>query len=103
MNKNTKSQKLKSIKVSPTGKYPCQWDDLIDSKNNLIATIYTLKEGKKDNLKSGITKGTDGIYDIVVNSKEITVEVVRDALADLEKVTDKRYVFDTSSSSSFRT
>ena len=103
MNKNTKSKKLKAIKVKPTGEYPCQWDDLIDSKNNVIATIYTLMEGKKDNLKSGITKGKDGICDIVVNSKEITVEVVRDALADLEKVTDKRYVFDTSSSSSFRT
>ncbi|MBI3377398.1 MAG: hypothetical protein HY035_03200 [Nitrospirae bacterium] len=90
MNKNTKSKRLKSIKVKPTGEYPCQWDDLIDSKNNVIATIYTLKEGKKDNLKSGITKGTDGIYDIVVNSKEITVEVVRNALVDLEKVTDKR-------------
>ena len=65
---------------------------MIDSKNNVIATIYTLKEGKKDNLKSGITKAKDGIYDIVVNSKEITVEVVKNALADLEKVTDKRYV-----------
>ena len=103
MNKNTKSKKLNAIKVKPTGEYPCQWDDLIDSKNNVIATIYTLREGKKDNLKSGITKGTDGIYDIVVNSKEITVKVVRNALADLEKVTDRQYIFYTSSFSSFRT
>jgi len=92
MNKNTKPKKLETIKLKPTGEYPCQWDDLIDSKNNAIATIYTLTEGKKDNLKPGITKGTDGIYDIVVNSKEITAEVVRNALADLEKVTDKRYM-----------
>jgi len=102
MNKNTNSKKLKAIKVKPTGVYPCQWDDLIDSKNNVIATIYTLREGKKDNLKSGITKGTDGIYDIVVNSKEITVEVVKNALTDLEKVTDKRYML-ASSTLSFRT
>jgi len=102
VNKNTKSKKLKTIKVKPTGEYPCQWDDLIDSKNNLIATIYTLKEGRKDNLKSGTTKGKDGIYDIVVNSKEITVEVVRNALSDLEKVTDKRYML-ASSTLSFRT
>lgn len=93
MNKNIKSKKLKAIKAKPTGEYPCQWDDLIDSKNNVIATIYTLKEGKKDRLKSGITKEKDGIYDIVVDSKEITVKVVRNALADLEKVTDKRYIF----------
>jgi hypothetical protein len=102
VNKNTKSKKSEDIKLKPTGEYPCQWDDLIDSKNNLIATIYTLKEGKKDNLKYGITKGTGGIYDIVVNSKEITVEVVRNALADLEKVTDKRYMLATSTLS-FRT
>ena len=89
MNKNIKKT---TIKITPTSVYPCQWDDLIDSKNNVIATIYTLKEGKKDNFKSGITKGKDGIYDIVVDSKEITVEVVRNALVDLEKVTDKRYM-----------
>mgnify|MGYP001611624832 FL=1 len=92
MNKNTNPKKLTPIKVKPTGEYPCQWDDLIDSKNNVIATIYALREGKNDNLKSGITKGTDGVYDIVVKSKEITVEVVINALADLEKVTDRRYL-----------
>jgi len=102
VNKNTKSKKSEAIKLKPTGEYPCQWDDLIDSKNNVIATIYTRRKGKKDNQKSGITKGTDGIYDIVVNSKEITAEVVRNALVDLEKVTDKRYML-TDTISSFRT
>lgn len=83
----------KIIKVKPTSEYPCQWDDLIDSRKKVIATIYTLKEGEKDNLKLGITKRKNGIYDIVVHAKEINNEVVREALKDLEKVTGKRYVF----------
>lgn len=82
-----------TIRVRPTCEYPCQWDDLIDSRRKVIATIYTYEEGEKDNLKPGITKGKDGIYDIVVHSNEINNEVVRNALKDLEKVTNKRYVF----------
>ncbi len=89
MNKKRK----KIIKVRPTCEYPCQWDDLIDSCKKVIATIYTLEEGEKDNLKPMITKGKDGIYDIVVYAKEINNEVARNALKDLEKVTGKRYVF----------
>ena len=88
----------KIIRVRPTCEYPCQWDDLIDSRKKVIATIYTLKEGEKDNLKTGMTKGKNGIYDIVVHSKEINNEVVRNTLKDLEKVTGKRYVFVGSSS-----
>ncbi len=91
-----KSKKI--IKVRPTCEYPCQWDDLIDSHGKIIATIYTAKEAEKENLKLGITKGKDGIYDIVVQSKEINNEVVRNALKDLEKVTGKRYGFVGSSS-----
>ena len=85
-------------RVKPTGEYPCQWDDLINSHNKVIATIYTIEEAEKDNLKPGITKGKDGIFDIVVYSKEINNEVVRNALQDLEKVTNKRYVFASSPS-----
>lgn len=81
------------MKVRQTCEYPCQWDDLINSHNKVIATIYTLEEGENDNLKPGITKGKDGIYDIVVHSNEINNEVARNALKDLEKVTNKRYVF----------
>src|SRR4030042_2906724 len=88
---NKKSKKI--IKVRPTSEYPCQWDDLIDSRKKVIATIYTLQEGKKDNLKPGIVKGEDGIYDVVVHAKDINNEVVRNALRDLEKVTGKRYRF----------
>lgn len=86
------------MRIKPTCEYPCQWDDLINSHKKVIATIYTLDEGKKDNLKPGITKGKDGIYDIVVHSNEINNEVVRNALQDLEKVTNKRYVFASSPS-----
>lgn len=82
-----------TIRVRSTCEYPCQWDDLIDSRKQIIATIYNLKEGERDNLKLGITKGKDGIYDIVVHSEEINNEVVRNALEDLGKVTGKRYVF----------
>lgn len=81
------------IRVKPTCEYPCQWDDLINSHKKVIATIYTLDEGKKDNLKPGITKGKDGIFDIVVYSKEINNEVMRNALKELEKVTGKKYIF----------
>jgi hypothetical protein len=87
------------IKIRPTYEYPCQWDDLIDSRKKVIATIYTIQEGKKDNLKPGIAKGKDGIYDIVVHAKDINNEVVRNALRDLEKVTGKRYRFVCSPSS----
>lgn len=86
-------ERRKIIKVRPTCEYPCQWDDLINSSKKVIATIYTLEEGETDNIKSGITKRKDGICDIVVHAKEINNEVVRNALRDLEKVTDKRYVF----------
>jgi len=89
----------KIIRVRPTCEYPCQWDDLINSHNKVIATIYTIEEAEKDHLKPGITKGKDGIFDIVVYSKEINNEVVRNALKDLEKVTNKRYVFEVSPSS----
>ena len=92
-------ERRKIIRLRPTCGYPCQWDDLINSSKKVIATIYTLEEGGKDNIRPGITKGKDGIYDIVVHAKEINNEVVRNALRDLEEVTDKRYVFSGSPSS----
>ena len=91
-------ERKKIIRVKPTCEYPCQWDDLIGPSGKVIATIYTLEEGERDNLNPGIVKGKDGIYDIVVHAKEINNEVVRNALQDLEKVTGKRYVFAGSSS-----
>ena len=88
----------KRIRVKPTCEYPSQWDDLINSNKKVIATIYTIEEAEKDNLKPGITKGKDGIYDIVVHSNEINNEVARNALKDLEKVTNKQYVFEAAGS-----
>lgn len=86
-------ERKKIIRVRPTCEYPCQWDDLIGSHKKVIATIYTLKEAEKDNLKPGVKKGKNGIYDMVVDAKEINNEVVRNALKDLEKFSGKRYVF----------
>ena len=85
------SKKEKIIKIRPTTEYPCQWDDLIGPKRKVIATIYTVEEGKKDNLKLGINKGKDGIYDIVVSAKEINNQMVRNALGNLGKVTGYQY------------
>lgn len=87
--------KEKIIRIKPTGQYPCQWDDLINKKNKTIATIYTENEAKGDGLKFGITKGKDGVYDIVTSAKEINNEVVRNALKDLSKKTKKKYQFIT--------
>jgi len=85
---------MKIVKVRSICEYPSPWDDLVDSRKNVIATLYTLEEGKRDNLKPGIRKGKDGIYNIVVHANEINHEIVRNALEDLEKVTGKRYVFE---------
>lgn len=89
--------KEKPIRIKPTGQYPCQWDDLIDEENNVIATIYTEKEAKKDGLKFGITEGKDGIYDIVISTKEINNEVVENELERLSRRTEKKYQFVTKS------
>jgi hypothetical protein len=83
----------KVTRVKPTCEYPCTWDDLIGPGKKVLATIYTDEEGEKDHLKLGITKGRDGIYDIVVHTKEINNEVARNALKDLGKVTGRQYVF----------
>ena len=48
------------LKVYPTCEYPAQWDDFIDQDKKVIATIYTLEEGMKDNRKEGITKAKMG-------------------------------------------
>ena len=40
----------KLMKLRITGYYPCLWDDLIDEDNKVYASIYTLKNVKKDRL-----------------------------------------------------
>jgi len=65
----------KIIRVRPTCEYPCQWDDLIGPDKKVVATLYTIQEVEKDNLKLGVKKGKDGVYDIVVHAKEINNDV----------------------------
>ena len=88
---------MKEKRIKPTGCYPCQWDDLIDSNKMVIATIYTEKEAKANGLKPGIRKAKDGIYNIVVCSNEINNEVVRNALKNLSKKTKQSYRFSAKS------
>lgn len=88
----------KVVKIRPACEYPSQWDDLIGPDGKVIATIYTFEEGAKDSRKLGIKKGKDGVYDIVVDAKEINNKVVRNALKKLEKITGSKYVFAGSSS-----
>ncbi len=84
----------KIIKLRTTGKYPCQYDDLIDENNLTRATFYTLEEIKKDlsSSKEGITKGTDGVYDIVLELEELTIKDVRKALEMLGKFCNFEFV-----------
>ena len=89
-----KSRGMRVIRVRPTGEYPCAWDDLIGPGRKTLATIYALEEGKKSGLRPGITKGKDGVYDIVLLTSEINNEVVRDGLKGLEKITGKRYILE---------
>ena len=87
-----KAQGRKAVKVRTTGEYPCQWDDLIGADGETLATVYTVQEANQDGLRVGITRGRDGVYDIVVPVKEITHKVLSKVLMDLEKMTDTRYV-----------
>lgn len=84
---------MKSINVYSTSQFPSQWDDLITKEKRLIATLYTKKEAKKDNISFGVKKAKDGIYDIVVDATEINNEIVKNALKDLTKKTNKKYRF----------
>ena len=84
---------MKINKIHSDVQYPCQYDDLFDEKGKLIATIYTEKDAKEDGLRQGVSKGRDGIYNIVTSAKEINNEVVRNGLEELSRKTGKRYEF----------
>lgn len=86
---------MKSIKIYPTSEYPSEWDDLIDLRKRVIATIYGREYGIKEKCKIGITRAKDGIYDIVVQVKEINNKVVQDALGKLSEITKKKYKFES--------
>ena len=59
------------------------------------ATVYTLMSAKKDppnsNPKPGITKGKDGIWDVIIDVPELKKTVVRKSLVELSKMTGIRY------------
>lgn len=85
----------KIIELETSGEYPCSWDDLINLKGNTYATIYALEEARRDPedslYRTGITKGDDGIWDIIVDVPELTIDAVRHSLKDLSKKTGIEY------------
>jgi hypothetical protein len=92
MGSGTRSSGVAVVRVKPTSEYPCQWDDLVGAGGGTLATIYTFNEVRKEGLKPGITRGSDGVYDIVMSLEEIDHVVVRKALKELGKITSVRYI-----------
>lgn len=79
------------IYVKPVGLFPCQWEDFVNDSKRTVVTIYTRENAKNDGPELGITKGDDGIYDIVVDFPEITEKIARDCLEELSKITGIEY------------
>ena len=89
--------------LKSTSEYPCQWDDLIDEKDNTVATIYTLEEAviaakecselkqSFPEVKPGITKDNSGMYDIIVDAKSLTADAVENAVKGLSKLAGIEY------------
>ena len=85
---------------SQTSSGPILYEDVVDSKGNLIFTIYTLKNYLEDHEvvefdESGFTikLGSDNFYDIIVNEPKLSIELVKAALPSLTSVTGTEYVF----------
>lgn len=79
-----------------TGFYPCPWDDLIDEKSKVYATVYTLNNVRKDSWigirKAGIIfNKKDKIFDIVVDVPKLTEKIVLQELEKLSKITSVQY------------
>ena len=89
--------KNKIIHLKTLIKYLCQWDDLLDKYMKVHATVYTLRNAKKDPPisvpKLGITKGEDDVWDIIIDVPELTKDIVRNSLKELTKITGTKYVF----------
>ena len=90
--------------LSQTTRYPAEWDDLVDETGKVHATIYTLEhlrstdDDTDDGLLAKLKNApgflrVDGIYEIVVDSPEITRGVVRQALDQLSKTETGKYGF----------
>ena len=76
-----------------TNEYPCLWDDLLKKDQSTYATVYTLEEKRKDDLNSvpGINKGQDGVWDIVLDIKQLTLDNVANSLKNLSQITGIEY------------
>lgn len=84
------------IELETTNEYPCPLDDLVKpGKCTAYATVYALKEARRnpeDGLyRSGITQGDDGIWDVIIDVPELTIDAVRSSLNDLSKRTGIEY------------
>ncbi len=82
------------IKVGVSSTYPCGWDELRTDEGP-VATIYSKKAvdtfGLK--LKIGFTlNSTDRSFDIVVEDHPITLNSLREAIAQLSEWTGKNYI-----------
>ena len=81
----------RKMNLKTTSKYPCEWDDLIDEQRETYATIYTLKNARKDGRIARITKSKDGIFDIVIDAPKLTKDSIQTALKELSKITGIEY------------
>jgi len=80
------------VLLKSTGRYPCQWDDLVGPDGRVAVTIYTLREKLIDGpAVPGVSLCEDGIFDIVVDVPELTEDVVAEALAALPARAGKEY------------
>ena len=76
-----------------TNEYPCLWDDLLKKDQSTYTTVYTLEEKRKDDLNTipRISKGQDGIWDIVLDVKQLTLDNVANSLKNLSQITGIEY------------
>jgi len=87
-------------KVNTTGDYPCAFDDLLSESGHVVISVWTLKEATyefehysehDDAPKPGVSKGVDGVYDIILDTPQLTKDDIRKALALLAKEMDVHY------------
>ena len=83
---------VKLMELKSTGQYPCQWNDIIDNKRRTYVTVYTLKNAREDGIKRAcIKKARDGVFDIVIDTSQLTKKIIVKALEDLSKITEIKY------------
>ena len=73
------------------GRFPSDWEDLVNSDYQTIATVYTRKEAECDGLTVGVTRGKDGVYDIVIDAPRLTRKLVCESLGALREMSGVSY------------